>query len=56
MIRPTIEGQKLAISRALSQANCKFSDIDFVECHGTGTKIGDQVELTALSELAQVNE
>ncbi len=51
MTEPTVEGQVLAMRRALSHAGLSASDIGYVNAHGTGTKTGDGVELQALREL-----
>lgn len=42
---PRAEGQK----RCLAQALGDWDDVGYVECHGTGTLVGDAVELEALS-------
>ncbi len=41
--------QEAAIKQALQQANLKPEQISYVECHGTGTPIGDPIEVNALS-------
>ncbi|NHK31684.1 MAG: acyltransferase domain-containing protein [Asgard group archaeon] len=50
---PNPLGQKLAIQRALDQSKIKFSDLQFVEAHGTSTTIGDIVELQVLNDVAK---
>ncbi|MGP5565611.1 acyltransferase domain-containing protein [Vreelandella alkaliphila] len=45
---PGVEGQARAIRMALAQAELKPDDIDYLELHGTGTRLGDPVELSAL--------
>jgi len=47
---PTVEGQVLALERAFAKANLDPSELDFIEGHGTGTKVGDYIELTAMAE------
>jgi enediyne polyketide synthase len=46
--RPEVAGQTLAISRAMSRAGVSSEDVQLIEGHGTGTAVGDAVELTAL--------
>ncbi len=47
LFQPTVEGQMLAYNRAYSGLeNCR---VDYLEGHGTGTTIGDSVELKSLS-------
>ena len=48
---PTISGQQLAIERAYERAGVKPSQVTMVEGHGTGTPVGDKVELTALKNV-----
>ncbi|MGC9779110.1 MAG: acyltransferase domain-containing protein [Candidatus Heimdallarchaeota archaeon] len=50
---PNPIGQKLAIERALDQAGLTFSDIQYVEAHGTSTTVGDVIEMQVLNEMAQ---
>ena len=50
---PTISGQEKAIRRALEKAGKIPEDISMVEGHGTGTPVGDAVELTALRNVFQ---
>lgn len=45
---PRLEGQILAIQRALQNSGCEPSEIDLIEAHGTGTAAGDPTEFTAL--------
>ena len=48
---PTAQSQEKAIRSALDLSGLKPSDISFVETHGTGTVLGDKIELSALSSV-----
>lgn len=45
------EGQLRAMRAAYEQAGLRPADIDAIECHGTGTPLGDAVELRSLRAL-----
>ena len=45
---PTPKGQILAFERAYEQAGIGPVDIDYVECHATGTPVGDKTELNSM--------
>lgn len=45
---PGLDGQVKALSRALLSSQLSADDIDFVETHGTGTRLGDPIEIQAL--------
>ncbi|MDN3578327.1 amino acid adenylation domain-containing protein [Chitinimonas viridis] len=47
---PSVSGQCRVIRAALALAEVKPEEIDFVECHGTATRIGDPIEVEALSQ------
>ena len=47
---PNPKGQRLAIQRAYTEANIQIQDVDFFECHGTSTFVGDKVEASVLAE------
>jgi phthiocerol/phenolphthiocerol synthesis type-I polyketide synthase E len=46
---PSVEGQAEVISMALAQADIDPDTIDYVEAHGTGTRLGDPIEIAALT-------
>ncbi|MDE9566074.1 hypothetical protein KKI93_18955 [Xenorhabdus bovienii] len=48
---PSVDGQIMVMKRALAMAELLPEQISYVECHGTGTSLGDPIELTALSEV-----
>ncbi len=48
--RPEISGQVLALERAYHRAGYGIDSVAYFEGHGTGTAIGDAVELQALSQ------
>lgn len=48
---PSVEGQIQVIRRALAVANVEASSLGMVEGHGTGTQLGDPVELAALHQV-----
>ncbi len=45
---PSGPAQEEVIRRALKQARVEPSTVDFVECHSTGTQLGDPIEVQAL--------
>ncbi|MEX3612468.1 MAG: amino acid adenylation domain-containing protein, partial [Burkholderia gladioli] len=47
---PSVRGQSEVIEQALRQARIDPAQIGYVEAHGTGTRLGDPIEVTALSE------
>ncbi|MFX1364768.1 MAG: SDR family NAD(P)-dependent oxidoreductase [Promethearchaeota archaeon] len=48
---PNPDGQKLAIQRALENSNLNQSDLQYLECHGTSTAVGDVAELEVLNKV-----
>lgn len=49
-LAPSVNGQKSNILAALADAGVEAETIDYVECHGTGTYLGDPIEVSALTE------
>ncbi|MBT8153950.1 SDR family NAD(P)-dependent oxidoreductase [Epibacterium ulvae] len=49
-LAPSVGGQSAAVRKALDAAQVEADTIDYVECHGTGTYLGDPIEVAALSE------
>ncbi|SHJ03137.1 type I polyketide synthase [Wenxinia saemankumensis] len=49
-LAPSVDGQAGAIREAQRVARVDPATIDYVECHGTGTYLGDPIEVAALSE------
>ena len=47
---PSLEGQKEVIRSAWDFANIDPSTIEYIEAHGTGTKVGDPIEFEALKQ------
>ena len=47
---PGIESQTSVISEAIRLSNVDFESVSYIETHGTGTKLGDAIELTALEK------
>jgi mycobactin polyketide synthetase MbtC len=46
---PSREAQTRLFRRALAQAHIDVDDVGMVEGHGTGTKLGDRIELNSLA-------
>ena len=48
---PRLEGQVLALKRAYQKANISPATVGLIEAHGSGTVVGDRVEIAALSQV-----
>ncbi|MGM9455270.1 type I polyketide synthase, partial [Legionella bozemanae] len=53
MAAPNIEAQIAMHQAVLAQAHVAASDIDYIETHGTGTILGDEVEFNAIQHIHQ---
>ncbi len=49
-LAPGVEGQAAVIASALKAADISADSISYVETHGTGTLVGDPIEVEALNE------
>ncbi|MEJ6485763.1 amino acid adenylation domain-containing protein [Nostoc punctiforme UO1] len=47
---PSVEGQAVAISKAMATAEVDASTVTYIEAHGTGTILGDPIEIAALTK------
>lgn len=50
---PSIRGERDAIKSAIESSDVNVEDIVYVETHGTGTVIGDPIEIRALTQAYQ---
>ncbi|MGI2021996.1 beta-ketoacyl synthase N-terminal-like domain-containing protein [Shewanella glacialipiscicola] len=48
VLSPNSKGQVQAFERAYSAANTQPANIEVIECHATGTPLGDKVELASM--------
>ncbi|KAI1207269.1 polyketide synthase-like protein [Annulohypoxylon truncatum] len=48
--QPSAALQEAVIRKAYANAALDFCDTDYVECHGTGTAVGDVIEVEALKQ------
>ncbi len=53
LLAPHSEGQLRAMRSAYEQAGWQPNDVDLIECHATGTPVGDAVEIESLHQLWQ---
>ncbi len=51
LLAPASEGQLRAMQSAYHTAGWQVDDVDLIECHATGTPVGDMVEFQSLCEL-----
>ena len=50
-LAPSVEGQAEAIAMAQTNANVPVETIRYIEAHGTGTPVGDPIEIEALRKV-----
>ena len=53
LLAPESAGQIRAMQNAYAQAGWLPSDVDYIECHGAGTPVGDATEIQSLINLWQ---
>jgi len=51
LLAPMSEGQLRAMRSAYHRAGWQPGDVDLIECHATGTPVGDAVEVASLKQL-----
>ncbi|WP_136442059.1 type I polyketide synthase [Pacificoceanicola onchidii] len=49
-LAPSVDGQAAAVAEAQAIAGVSSDTVDYVECHGTGTYLGDPIEVAALTQ------
>ena len=49
-LAPSVDGQAAAISEAMAVADVDPETIQYIEAHGTGTPMGDPIEIAALND------
>lgn len=50
-LAPSVEGQAEAVAMAQAVAGIDVEDIGYIEAHGTGTPVGDPIEIQALTSV-----
>ncbi|MCH7910711.1 MAG: polyketide synthase, partial [Candidatus Hydrogenedentes bacterium] len=56
LLAPTSEGQLRAMRKAYDEAGLSPNEIDLIECHATGTPLGDATEVESLRTLWGTDE
>ena len=50
ILSPNSKGQRLALQRAYENAGLPRAGVDYIECHASGTSVGDKTELTTMAD------
>ena len=50
LVTPSREGQRLMLQEAWRQASIRGTELSYIEAHGTGTHVGDPVEVGAICD------
>ena len=53
---PNGEAQVKLLNKVLAEAKLSAQDIDYIECHGTGTRLGDPIEVHAIGSVYGVRD
>lgn len=53
---PSVNGQVRVVAEALANADICPSQVGYVECHGTGTPLGDPIEISALAKAFEIQD
>ena len=48
-LAPSVDGQAEAVAEALNLSGVPADSISYIECHGTGTPVGDPIEIAGLT-------
>ncbi len=48
-LAPSVDGQARCVAEAQAMAGVTSDTVDYIECHGTGTFLGDPIEVAALT-------
>lgn len=51
LIAPDVDGQVRAMEQAFAQVDFDPGSVDYLEAHGTGTRVGDRVEIAAAARV-----
>lgn len=51
LLAPAVEGQLRAMHAAYKQAGLSPNQVNYIECHATGTPVGDAIEFESLKKL-----
>ncbi|WP_419184446.1 polyketide synthase [Streptomyces coelicoflavus] len=51
LIAPDVDGQARAVRQAFAQVDFGPDEVDYLEAHGTGTRLGDRVEVAAAAQV-----
>ncbi len=49
-LAPSVDGQAACVSEALELADVGADTLNYIECHGTATPVGDPIEIAALTQ------
>ena len=49
--RPSCEGQEAVIRQAYERSGLDVASTQYIECHGTGTPVGDPLEMSAIGRV-----
>lgn len=49
-LAPSVDGQSAVVAEAQALAGIEPAEVGYIECHGTGTEIGDPIEVSALNQ------
>ena len=49
-LAPSVDGQAAVVAEAIALAGVDAASISYIETHGTGTPVGDPIEIAALTE------